>query len=33
MGKNNNGNEPIKSKDLTERKLFSRLKGYRENLK
>lgn len=28
--KNNNGNEPIKSKDLTERKLFSRLKGYRE---
>lgn len=28
--KNNGGKEPKKSRDLTERKLFSRLKGYRE---
>lgn len=28
--KNNDGREPKKSKDLTERKLYSRLKGYRD---
>lgn len=28
--KNNGGEEPEKSRDMTERKLFSRLKGYRE---